>query len=187
MTKSKKQLKQEGKKSSSKKNIPKISGIVIIILIISFFMLRTFSDLFKPSKEENRFSFVKNGELMFFDSTNTMLAKIDIEISDNEYKQQLGLMYRDTMDEYQGMLFIFPLETYRSFWMRNTILSLDIIFINSQKEIVNIHKNTTPYSESSYPSTAPAIYVVEVNAGFTDKHGIKQGDRIEWTSTRLKL
>lgn len=187
MTKIKKTKKQTGNYFLGKKNFSRISAIIIIILIVSFFMLRTFSDLFKPSKEVVHHSFTKNGELTFIDSANIILAKIDIEIADTDYKRQLGLMYRETMDEYQGMLFLFPLETFQSFWMRNTILSLDIIFVNSNKEIVNIHKNTTPFSDKSYPSTAPSLYVVEVIAGFTEKHGINPGDRIEWTSTRLNL
>ena len=62
--------------------------------------------------------------------------------------------------------------------MRNTYLPLDMIFINGDKKIVTIHKNTKTLSDQSYPSTAPAKYVVEVVGGFTDKYGIKEGDSI---------
>ena len=64
--------------------------------------------------------------------------------------------------------------------MRNTIIPLDIIFVNSKKKIIKIHKKTEPFSERSLPSFKPALYVVEVNAGFTDKFGIKEGDHIDW-------
>jgi uncharacterized membrane protein (UPF0127 family) len=65
--------------------------------------------------------------------------------------------------------------------MKNTIMSLDIIFVNENKEIIKIHKNTKPYSEESLPSVKPSIYVVEVIAGFCEKYGVKEGDKIEFT------
>jgi hypothetical protein len=64
--------------------------------------------------------------------------------------------------------------------MKNTIISLDIIFVNEDKEIVKIHKNTVPYSKSSNSSFKKSMYVVEVVAGFTDKYKIAEGDRIDY-------
>jgi uncharacterized membrane protein (UPF0127 family) len=84
------------------------------------------------------------------------------------------------MDEMQGMLFIFDNEEYRSFWMANTPLPLDIVFVNAKRVIVTIQRNTVPYSRESVPSTEEAQYVVEVNAGFSDRHGLLVGDTIEW-------
>jgi uncharacterized membrane protein (UPF0127 family) len=89
-------------------------------------------------------------------------------------------MFRENMKEEEGMLFLFPAEEYQSFYMKNTIMPLDIIFVNAKKQIVKIHKNTTPYSEASLPSMKPSIYVVEVIAGFTDKYKIQEGDIIDW-------
>jgi len=85
------------------------------------------------------------------------------------------------MEEKQGMLFVFPADAMQSFWMRNTLISLDMIFINSSKEIVTIQKNTKVLSDQSYPSSAPAKFVLEVNRGFTDKYKIVVGDKINWT------
>ncbi len=109
-----------------------------------------------------------------------MITTVDIEIAREESKRELGLMYREKMAENQAMLFVFDGEGPRSFWMKNTILSLDMIFVNGKNEVVTIHKYTTPYSEDSYTSTRPAQYVVEANGGFTDKYGIAVGDRIAW-------
>jgi uncharacterized membrane protein (UPF0127 family) len=95
-------------------------------------------------------------------------------------------MNRESMEEKQGMLFIFPQERFQSFWMLNTLFSLDMLFINKEKEIVTIHKNTTPLSQQSYPSSKPALYVLEVNAGFTDKYNIKEGDKVFWMGTVLR-
>ena len=76
------------------------------------------------------------------------------------------------------MLFIFPHEEMQSFWMRNTFIPLDILFVNANYEIVTIHRDTETTSDQSYPSTEKAQYVVEVNAGYCDKYMIKEGDRI---------
>ena len=64
--------------------------------------------------------------------------------------------------------------------MRNCPLSLDMIFINKQGKIVTIHKNTKPFSDDSYSATAMTLFVLEVNAGFTEKYGIKEGDMVSW-------
>lgn len=129
--------------------------------------------------------FVKHGELRFLTRSKKLLGAVDIEIADDEAKRMQGLMYRETMKESQAMLFIFPDEAERSFWMKNTIISLDMIYANARNEIVGIQKNTTPYSEESYPSNAPARYVVEVVAGYCESHSIKVGDQIEWKRTLL--
>jgi uncharacterized membrane protein (UPF0127 family) len=129
--------------------------------------------------------FVKQGELRFLTKNNKLLGAVDIEIAEDEARRMQGLMYRETMKEDQAMLFIFPDEAERSFWMKNTIVSLDMIYANTRNEIVGIQKNTTPYSEESYPSNAPAKYVVEVIAGYCENHSIKAGDRIEWKRVSL--
>ena len=83
------------------------------------------------------------------------------------------------------MFFIFPRQEVRSFWMRNTILPLDMIFVDTAGIIVTIRDNTTPYSEGAYYSRQPAKYVVEVNAGFTSRYNIKEGDLVTWKRNNL--
>lgn len=119
--------------------------------------------------------------LTFIASDGTQRATIRVEIAENEDDRTQGLMGRQTMAEDQGMLFIFPNEEYRSFWMANTPLPLDILFLDRDREIVTIQRNTVPYSEESVPSTGPAMYVVEVNAGYADRHALTEGDRVQWT------
>jgi uncharacterized membrane protein (UPF0127 family) len=131
-------------------------------------------------KETKLTAFKKQGEVYFQDSLKTLIKKIDVEIADNDDARHLGLMYREGMKEDEGMLFIFPKEEEQSFYMKNTVLPLDIIFVNAKKQIVKIHKNTTPFSESSLPSDKPSLYVIEVNSGFTDKFKIKEGSMIDW-------
>lgn len=124
-------------------------------------------------------SFVKEGEVVFL-SGGKKIKKIDVEIAENEAEQAKGLMYRPYMPDSVGMLFIFQNAQPQSFWMKNTHISLDIIYVGADKKIVSIQKNARPYSEESLPSYGNAQYVVEVNAGYTDLHGIKVGDSIQF-------
>lgn len=96
-------------------------------------------------------------------------------------------MYRNELLAFSGMLFIFPQETLLSFWMKNTPLPLDIIYINASFTIVHIAENTTPYSTIRIPSKHPARYVLEVNAGFCRQHGIAARDRIEFSRVTSRL
>ena len=161
-----------------------------IVLILALIGVLTYQPSNKPvpitqpstnTGQSGAYDFMKQGEMRFQTAKQEFISAIDIELAQDDLKRQQGLMYRDKMAENQGMLFIFEDEDARSFWMKNTVLSLDMIFVNGHNEIVTIHKNTTPYSEQSYASTKPARYVVEVNGGYTDRHKIVVGDHIAWT------
>lgn len=178
-----KNTEQKQTQTKKKLSIQKIVIGVIAIAVIGFFIYNNF--IKNNEQELEYYTFTKEGELTFTDSLGTLKAKIDLEIADNDYERQLGLMNRKEMKENEGMLFIFPRQDYQSFWMRNTLISLDMIFVNQQKKIITIHKNTKTLSDQSYPSSEPSMYVVEVLAGFTDKHNIQVGDKIDWMGTRL--
>lgn len=129
--------------------------------------------------EQTKVTFVKEAELSILQKeTNKLLVKLDIEIADTNYDIQTGLMYRDSMKPKQGMLFIFKDLKQRNFYMKNTRIPLDIVFIDNNKTIVSIQKNTKPFDETSLPSNAPAKYVLEVNAGQIDALGVKIGDQL---------
>jgi uncharacterized membrane protein (UPF0127 family) len=151
--------------------------VIVIALIIIFIPKKTATD---TSASPIAPMFKKQGECTIKDRNDKPIVSIDIEIADNDSKREVGMMGRPTMEERQGMLFVFEQEYMASFWMKNCILSLDMIFINKLGEVITICKNTTPFSEQSYSATAMTILVLEVNAGFTDKYGIKEGDRISW-------
>ena len=163
-------------------SIIQIVILLVVVALLGFFIINNF--ITNEPKVEY-YTFTKEGELTFTDSLGTLKAKIDLEIADNDYERQLGLMNRKEMKKNEGMLFIFPMQGNQSFWMRNTLISLDMIFINDQKQIVTIHKNTKILSDQSYPASQPSMYVVEVLAGFTDKHNIRVGDKIDWMGTKL--
>ncbi len=127
-------------------------------------------------------SFKKEGELTIKKAENDSIIKsIDIEIADTDYETQTGMMYRDILGENQGMLFIFPKASYHSFYMKNTRISLDIIYIDADKKIVSIQRNAKPFDETSLPSSSPAQYVLEVNGGISETWNLEIGDIIEFT------
>jgi len=136
----------------------------------------------QPTTVTTAYEFHKEGQLRFLSANQGLKTTIDIEIARNESERELGLMYREKMAENQGMFFIFDDAEARSFWMKNTLISLDMIFVNDKDQIITIHKHTIPLSEGSYTSTGPAKYAIEVKAGFTDRHKILVGDRIAWTT-----
>lgn len=139
------------------------------------------------SKQPVEPKFIKEGTLAFGskDSTGAFSPKIniDIEVAADMIETSRGLMYRRSMDEKQGMLFIFDETEPKSFWMKNTYISLDIIYTDGQGKIVTIQPNTTPLSEAQVPSYVPAQFVVEVNAGFCERHGVVEGD---WISVKME-
>ena len=185
----KKQRPSQATAASKKSNRSTIAVVGTILLILVLVAVLTISpggksvSTYKPRTETSQptaYMFKKEGELRFLTPKQDFIAGINIELAQDESQRQLGLMYRDTLAENQGMLFVFDNEEVRAFWMKNTILSLDMIFVNGHNEIVTIHKYTTPYSEEAYTSTGPAKYVLEVNAGYSDKRKISVGDRISW-------
>jgi len=127
-------------------------------------------------------SFEKEGVLTLRKATSdSIISTLDIEIADDEYQTQTGLMYRDHMDKKQGMLFIFPDERPRSFYMKNTHIPLDIIYINSNKKVVSIQENAKPFDETSLPSEGAAKYVLEINSGLSNTWNIEPGDHVEFS------
>ncbi len=100
-----------------------------------------------------------------------------LEVATSESERQTGLMNRDSMAEDRGMLFVFEEETGLGFWMKNTRIPLDLIYLDAKGQIVSIH-HMKPYDESTVYSQGPAKYVVELNAGMARKAGVKPGDRL---------
>ena len=127
--------------------------------------------------------FKKEGELYLVKAAGDTIRKIDIEIADIESERTIGLMHRRSMPDTQGMLFIFDREEPRSFWMRNTLMGLDIIYIKADGTIESIAKYCIPKYEKSIPSKGPALYVLEVIEGFCDIHGVEEGDKIDFKRT----
>lgn len=104
----------------------------------------------------------------------------DAETAITREEQRRGLMFRESLPENGGMIFPFEFPRIASFWMRNTIIPLDMIFIREDGIITNIARETTPYTLDSYVSTEPVIAVLEIDGGRSEALGIAAGDRVSW-------
>lgn len=107
-----------------------------------------------------------------------------VEVARNRFEQAQGLMFRRAMGEDEGMLFPFDTPRRASFWMRNTVIPLDIIFIGADGRILNVAANTVPYSEEPILSEGKASAVLELIGGRAGQLGIKAGDKVEWDASK---
>ena len=98
-----------------------------------------------------------------------------LELAATPAARQKGLMNRYDLGSGDGMLFVWPREAYRSFWMKNTPISLDVLFFSSELTLVSLHENTVPFSKKRLPSGKQARYVVELKAGQAKLQGLKTG------------
>ncbi len=170
-------------KKTKKFGLLQISLAIVIILGLIFISVRPNFDSKpnKPARVKSGIQFTKEGELSFIKyGTQSVVETIDLEIADNLYERTRGLMDRYTMKNNQGMLFIMDREEPQSFWMKDTFISLDIIFLDKDFKIVSIAKYTQPQSTLPIISEKNAKYIVEVVAGYTDKHNIVVGDSISY-------
>lgn len=151
-----------------KKILIAYGALVIVVIILAF-------------AKFNGASFIPN----FGTSKSTVTInkqKYNVEIAKDDKSRQVGLSNRKSLDENKGMLFIFDKKSKYSFWMKNTLIPLDMIFINDDK-IVYIVKNATPEKEVKgalpiYTTPNEANYVLEINAGQSDKYKFKNGDKV---------
>ena len=106
---------------------------------------------------------------------------LKVEVASTDVQRQMGMMWRTSLAEDEGMIFLFEQEQHLSFWMRNTLLSLDIIFIDADWKVVGVAERATPRTDD--PREVPGLsqYVLEVQAGFADRHGIGPGTEVRFT------
>ena len=151
-----------------------------VFLAGSFFILSCKNERPKTLKKPE-ISFTKEGNLIIHSKPSDSIIKtLDIEIADNDYETQTGLMYRKSMQDNQAMLFVFEDSKPRSFYMKNTFIPLDIIYINEEKKIVSFQENAKPLNENSLPSEGNAQYVLEIKSGLAKAWGLKIGDSISY-------
>ena len=103
-----------------------------------------------------------------------------VEMARTPEEQARGLMFRTEMGPDEGMLFPYDPPRVLSFWMKNTVLSLDLIFIGPDRRVINVAANAVPYSEASILSEAPGIAVLELNAGRAAELNIVAGAAVDW-------
>jgi hypothetical protein len=119
-------------------------------------------------------------QVTFLTSEGEEVATLNVALADEPNERNQGLMDVNEMAPDAGMLFIFPVEAPRSFYMANTPLPLDIIFVSADSTIVRIYHNTTPFNSEQLPSEKPAKFVVETNGGYSVSNDIQEGMRIRF-------
>ena len=100
---------------------------------------------------------------------------VGVEVADNPASRARGLMYRQSLEPNSGMVFVFQTEAEHTFWMKNTYILLDMIFVNAEKKVVGVVANAEPLTEDARTVGVPSKYVVEVNGGFAAVHGVVAG------------
>lgn len=150
-----------------------LSLIVIVALAGALSFILQDETVRTPFQEETIISYTNaNGETF----------KLRVELANTAAEREQGLMNREFLPENAGMLFVFPSESIRTFWMKDTPISLDIIFLDSQRRVVDIKEQTIPnQTQQLYTSAAPAQYVLEVNAGWVDKASLKSGEQFNFS------
>lgn len=137
--------------------------LVVLVAVAFIFLLGAF-----PAQKNVTVQFPESG------------VSLKTEIADTPYMQGKGLMFRQKMFLDSGMLFVFEKPKELKFWMKNTLMPLDMIFISEDLKIVNIVENARPCANRCeiYSSIFPAKYTIETNAGFVRDNGIKIGDGV---------
>jgi uncharacterized membrane protein (UPF0127 family) len=105
---------------------------------------------------------------------------VSVEIADTAATREYGLMYRKQLDEDAGMIFVFNAAQHQEFWMKNTVIPLDMIFADSSGKIIGVVRKAVPFSEAIDAVDGDSQYVLEVNGGFCDRHGVKPGDTLRF-------
>jgi uncharacterized membrane protein (UPF0127 family) len=147
-------------------------------------VLNVISVLFSCQTDKNRetdltqaFSFRKDTLLKFVKDMDTLPITFEIELAQSDYQKETGLMHRKQMKIDQGMLFIYEDQRKRqTFYMKNTFIPLDLIYLNSEMEIVDFNLKTKPLSEDYISSGIPSMYVLEVNAGLVERLQLEKGN-----------
>jgi uncharacterized membrane protein (UPF0127 family) len=126
----------------------------------------------------------QSAEIKFKRSSLTVVTgareiKFEVELALNDAERARGLMFRDKLGPYDGMLFDFYQEAPVSFWMKNTLIPLDMVFIAGDGTIRHIHANAVPHSTDTVPSEFPVRAVLEINGGSAKLLGIKAGDKVK--------
>ena len=145
----------------------KIVGIMLFGAVVGTF-------LFCASRETDKF--VK----IYFPDGRSVTAELAV----TDAERARGLMFREKIAVDQGMLFCLPGEDYHAFWMKNTLIALDILWLDKDRRIVHIEKNVPPCTEDpcpSYPPSRPGSYVLELGAGGADLYNLKLFDRLDFT------
>jgi len=157
-----------------------IFAIVTLVVFLGYFLIPYLGgdkNTKQLQRKNHEPAFQKEAQGAWISTKGDTISFVDVELAKTPYEIETGLMYRSFMKKNQAMLFMFPDVKPRSFWMKNTKISLDIVYLDDKFTMVSAAEYTKPFSEKSLPSTYAAQYVLELNAGYLKSKNIKKGDR----------
>jgi len=160
----------------------KTAKFLVIVLVI--FLLFFLANCAKNTSQNQVFidttkSKILCAENQGFSCNGKNLIKINVEIADDNAEMEKGLMFREKLNENEGMLFVFEESSFQGFWMKETFIPLDIIWIDNSKEVVHIKRRVPPCEKDPckvYKAPKIAKYVLEINSGYADTLGLMEGD-----------
>ncbi|MDI1448851.1 DUF192 domain-containing protein [Polyangium sp. 6x1] len=118
---------------------------------------------------------LREGKVVFADAKD---EAVTVEIAQRDQERARGLMYRKEMAEERGMIFVFERREVHQFWMHNTCIPLDMLFVDDDGTIVGIEENTPTMNDSTFSVPCASRYVIEVNAGYCRRHGVRAGQKV---------
>ncbi|MFC1780406.1 DUF192 domain-containing protein [Patescibacteria group bacterium] len=146
-----------------------------ITILTAFLLLLTIVILFLNTRKKSEEVSANSLQI----TTDSQTLTLQVELAQTAQELSNGLMNRTNLCENCGMLFIFPDERVRSFWMKNTLISLDIIFADNEGIIVHIAENSeVNQTDEKYSSIHPVKYILEVNAGYSERNDVTTGNKI---------
>jgi len=186
MTVSKRKTHLAKKKRDNINRVAVFSAIIIGVFVFVYILgnksfWNSTADGNQQAATVGNIAFDIEAKLRFWDKNNEPVADFWVEIADDSYSREKGLMYRHYIPDTVGMLFIFSDEDNRFFWMKNTPSSLDIIYADQDFQIVSLHQNTPPYSLSTIPSGDKAKYVIELKAGTVARYQLSKGYKFDYS------
>jgi uncharacterized membrane protein (UPF0127 family) len=120
------------------------------------------------------------GSVVMESADGVRSVSVDVEVARTVEEHVLGLAGRSALGDHEGMLFLFSDDDYHPFWMKDTLIPLDLLYADRSGSIVTVYQNLSPRAETMYYPTKPSRIVLEVSGGFFARHGIKEGDNIRW-------
>jgi uncharacterized membrane protein (UPF0127 family) len=156
----------------------------IILVGVGVYLIQDRYNIFKFESSQPKTEQVEQRTVRV-EKVNGESIPIEVEVADTESERSKGLMDRETMEANKGMLFIFENDSFSGFWMKNTLISLDMIFIDNDEKIVYIEHEAQPCEEDPCRVYSPGVtyrYVVEVNGGWVERNSVKIGDTVNLTS-----
>lgn len=157
-----------------------IGKIGIVTLLIGGSLTMCFVTLIGVVIVQDSVQPVEDSGIAEFTNKFGDLNRLYVEIADDDKEREIGLMNRTHLPAEQGMLFVYSDEAPRRFWMKNTLIPLDIIFLDKDGRVINFHSNTkTNQISETYPSTDPAQFVIETNGGWSDRNFLEVGSQFQ--------